>query len=301
MLCLFFLAKSGSLRYLIKEKTMGGLTMKDIRIIALDLDGTLLNANKELTERNYRALEAAAARGIEIVPTTGRFYDAMPQVIRDLPFVNYAITINGAQVAHVRTGDVLYRAEIPWQQAVEIMSVLDTLPVVYDCFMDNAAFMTAALKERIDECTDDPHYRKMVRELRQSVPELKAFITKRGQDVQKSQFFTMDMALRQRMLNELPRRFPGTITTAALLHNVEINHERANKGAAVLALAEHLGCGAENVMAFGDGLNDLSMIRAAGTGVVMANAFDEVKRYADYITDDCDHDGVAAAIEKFCL
>lgn len=301
MLCLFFLAKSGSLRYLIKEKTMGGLTMKDIRIIALDLDGTLLNANKELTERNYRALEAAAARGIEIVPTTGRFYDAMPQVIRDLPFVNYAITINGAQVAHVRTGDVLYRAEIPWQQAVEIMSVLDTLPVVYDCFMDNAAFMTAAFKERIDECTDDPHYRKMVRELRQSVPELKAFITKRGQDVQKSQFFTMDMALRQRMLNELPRRFPGIITTAALLHNVEINHERANKGAAVLALAEHLGCGAENVMAFGDGLNDLSMIRAAGTGVVMANAFDEVKRYADYITDDCDHDGVAAAIEKFCL
>lgn len=301
MLCLFFLAKSGSLRYLIKEKTMGGLTMKDIRIIALDLDGTLLNANKELTERNYRALEAAAARGIEIVPTTGRFYDAMPQVIRDLPFVNYAITINGAQVAHVRTGDVLYRAEIPWQQAVEIMSVLDTLPVVYDCFMDNAAFMTAALKERIDECTDDPHYRKMVRELRQSVPELKAFITERGQDVQKSQFFTMDMALRQRMLNELPRRFPGIITTAALLHNVEINHERANKGAAVLALAEHLGCGAENVMAFGDGLNDLSMIRAAGTGVVMANAFDEVKRYADYITDDCDHDGVAAAIEKFCL
>lgn len=301
MLCLFFLAKSGSLRYLIKEKTMGGLTMKDIRIIALDLDGTLLNSNKELTERNYRALEAAAARGIEIVPTTGRFYDAMPQVIRDLPFVNYAITINGAQVAHVRTGDVLYRAEIPWQQAVEIMSVLDTLPVVYDCFMDNAAFMTAALKERIDECTDDPHYRKMVRELRQSVPELKAFITKRGQDVQKSQFFTMDMALRQRMLNEFPRRFPGIITTAALLHNVEINHERANKGAAVLALAEHLGCGAENVMAFGDGLNDLSMIRAAGTGVVMANAFDEVKRYADYITDDCDHDGVAAAIEKFCL
>ena len=301
MLCLFFLAKSGSLRYLIKEKNMGGLTMKDIRIIALDLDGTLLNSNKELTERNYRALEAAAARGIEIVPTTGRFYDAMPQVIRDLPFVNYAITINGAQVAHVRTGDVLYRAEIPWQQAVEIMSVLDTLPVVYDCFMDNAAFMTAALKERIDECTDDPHYRKIVRELRQSVPELKAFITKRGQDVQKSQFFTMDMALRQRMLNELPRRFPGIITTAALLHNVEINHERANKGAAVLALAEHLGCGAENVMAFGDGLNDLPMIRAAGTGVVMANAFDEVKRYADYITDDCDNDGVAAAIEKFCL
>ena len=274
---------------------------KDIRIIALDLDGTLLNSNKELTERNYRALAAAAAKGIEIVPTTGRFYDAMPAVIRELPFVNYAITINGAQVANVRTGEVLYRAEIPWQQAVEIMTFLDTLPVVYDCFMDNAAWMTAALQEKIDDYTDDVHYRKMVRQLRAPVPELKAFITDLAHDVQKSQFFTMDAALRARMLRELPQMFPGIVTSSALKHNVEINQARANKGEAVLALAAHLGYGAEHVMTFGDGLNDLSMIKAAGTGVVMANGEDEVKVCANYITDDCDHDGVAAAIEKFCL
>ena len=274
---------------------------KDIRIIALDLDGTLLNSDKELTERNCRALAAAAAKGIEIVPTTGRFYDAMPAVIRELPFVNYAITINGAQVANVRTGEVLYRAEIPWQQAVEIMTFLDTLPVVYDCFMDNAAWMTAALQEKIDDYTDDVHYRKMVRQLRAPVPELKAFITDLAHDVQKSQFFTMDAALRARMLRELPQMFPGIVTSSALKHNVEINQARANKGEAVLALAAHLGYGAEHVMTFGDGLNDLSMIKAAGLGVVMANGEDEVKACAGYITDDCDHDGVAAAIEKFCL
>ena len=274
---------------------------RDIRIIALDLDGTLLNSNKELTQRSYNVLAAAAAKGIEIVPTTGRFYDAMPQVIRELPFINYAITINGAQVANVHSGEVLYRAEIPWQRAVELMTFLDTLPVVYDCFMDNAAFMTTALQERIDEHTDDPHYRKMVRQLRQGVPELKAFIAQRQQDIQKSQFFTMDAQLRARMLTEIPQRLPDLIATSALRHNVEINAARANKGEAVLALAEHLGCGAEHIMSFGDGLNDLSMIEAAGLGVVMANAADEVKAAADYITDDCDHDGVAAAIEKFCF
>ena len=122
---------------------------RDIRIITLDLDGTLLNSRKELTQRSYDALAAAAAKGIEIVPTTGRFYGGMPQVIRELPFVHYAITINGAQVADIRTGEVIYRAEIPWQQAVEIMTFLDTLPVAYDCFMDNGAFMTAALQEKI--------------------------------------------------------------------------------------------------------------------------------------------------------
>ena len=274
---------------------------KDIRIIALDLDGTLLNSNKELTERNYRALEAAAARGIEIVPTTGRFYDGMPAVIRELPFVNYAITINGAQVRHVHTGKVLYRAEIPWQQAVELMKYFDTLPVVYDCYVGGGAFMTATLQDAIDDYTDDPHYRKMVRELRAPVEELKAYVTQRGEDVQKSQIFTMDAALRRQVLEEVPRRFPDLIATSALAHNVEVNQKLANKGAAVLALAEHLGCGAEHVMAFGDGLNDLTMIEAAGMGVVMDNGADELKRCADYITDDCDHDGVAAAIEKFCL
>jgi hydroxymethylpyrimidine pyrophosphatase-like HAD family hydrolase len=140
----------------------------------------------------------------------------MPQTIRDLPFVNYAITINGAQVQNVRTGEVLYRAEIPWQQAVEIMTFLDTLPVVYDCFMDNGAWMTAALQEKIDDYTDDPHYRKMVRQLRAPVPELKAFITDLGHDVQKSQFFTMDADLRARMLRELPQMFPGIVTSSAL-------------------------------------------------------------------------------------
>ena len=71
---------------------------RDIRIVALDLDGTLLDSEKRLSEVNRVALEAAARRGIAIVPTTGRFFGAMPEPVRNLPFVRYAITINGAQV-----------------------------------------------------------------------------------------------------------------------------------------------------------------------------------------------------------
>ena len=86
---------------------------KPVGIIALDLDGTLLNSDKELSPGNRAALERAAEAGYEIVPTTGRFYGGMPQVIRELPFVRYVITINGAEVADRRTGEVMYRAEIP--------------------------------------------------------------------------------------------------------------------------------------------------------------------------------------------
>jgi len=272
-----------------------------IRMIALDLDGTLLNSNKELSSGNLAALERAAAAGIEIVPTTGRFYGGMPEVIRKLPFIRYAITINGAAVADLRTGEEIYRAEIPWQQAVELMTMLDQLPVIYDCYMDNDAFMTAALKEHIDEMVSSTHYRKMVRELRKPVPELKAFLAERRHGVQKVQFFTNQPELRLQLMEELPRRFDDLCVSSSVSDNVEINQTHANKGEALLALAAHLGLKRENTMAFGDGLNDLSMIREAGLGVVMANGEDCVKEIADFITRSCDEDGVAYGIERFCF
>lgn len=275
--------------------------MPEYKLIALDLDGTLLNSDKALTRANAEALRRAAERGIEIVPTTGRFYGALPEAVRALPFLHYAITINGAQVADLRTGEVIYRAELPWRQAVEIMTALDVLPVIYDCYQENAAYMTAAHKERIDEMAASPHYRKMLRELREDVPELKAFLALRGRDVQKVQLFTNRPEVRTMLLRELPRRFDGLSVSSAVEDNVEINQLRANKGAALLALAAHLGLRREETMAFGDGLNDLSMLREAGLGVAMANACGEALAAADAVTASCDEDGVALGIQRYCF
>ena len=274
---------------------------KPAGIIALDLDGTLLNSAKELSPGNLAALQKAAGAGWEIVPTTGRFYGGMPEVIRQLPFVHYAITINGACVEDLAGGRVLYSAEIPWQQAVEIMTYLDTLPVIYDCYMNSAAWMTEALKARVDEVVEDPRIRKMFHDLRQPVPELKALIAEGQRDIQKTQFFTKDMELRARLLEEIPQRFADIVATSSSPQNVEINNARANKGEALLALASELGVPREKVLAFGDGLNDVTMIKAAGVGIAMENAEAEVKAVADWVTKSCDEDGVAVGIEKFCF
>ena len=274
--------------------------MPDIRLITLDLDGTLLNSKKELSPENAAALQWAAAQGIEIVPTTGRFYGGMPEVIRNLPYLHYAITINGAQVYDVRNDVGIAKAEIPVERAVELMAWLDQFPVIYDCFMDNWGWMTRSLQEKADEFAPNEHYAKMLKELRTPVDELKAFLTERGHDIQKSQFFAKDMDLRARLMEEIPQRFPGLIVSSAVVNNVEINDRNAHKGNAIRQLAQHLGLEMSQVLAFGDGSNDITMLQEAGIGVCMENGLDSVKAIADYITDSCDEDGVAKAIYRFC-
>lgn len=272
-----------------------------IRIIAFDLDGTLLDSSKNLSPVNLAALERAAAAGIELVPTTGRFFSAMPAPIRELPFLRYAITINGAAVSDLRAGKTIYQAEMPWRLALDIMRELDPLPVVYDCYMGNRAYMTAALKERIDDMVSSPHYRRMLRDLRISVPDLKEYLMEQKKDVQKIQFFSPDEALRKRLLKELPLRYENIYASTSVPDNVEINQIHANKGEALMVLADYLGVPRDATMAFGDGLNDLSMIKDAGIGVAMANACGEAKELAGWIAPSCDEDGVACGINKFCF
>ena len=266
-------------------------------IIALDLDGTLLNSAKELTEGNRRALERAYEAGYAIVPTTGRFYGGMPQCIRDLPFIRYCITINGAEVADLETGEVIYRAEIPNALALAVYEAMDRENVLYDCYQHNAAFMSEPHKERIDTMVSSDHYREMLHRLRKPVPELKDFLRENGDSVQKIQLFTVDRPLRLRLMEQLPTMFEGLAVSSSVIDNIEINDSRAHKGAALLALADHLGLERKDTFAFGDGLNDLTMLREAGIGFAMENGEPEVKAMADRITCSCDEDGVARGIE----
>ena len=121
--------------------------MNSVKLLALDLDGTLLNSQKELTPRTRDALYAAAEAGVEIVPTTGRFFTGMPEVIQKLPFLHYAITINGAQVYDIRAEKAVSRAEIPLETALRVLEYLDGFPVIYDCYQDNWGWMTRSMQE----------------------------------------------------------------------------------------------------------------------------------------------------------
>ena len=276
----------------------------DIRIIALDLDGTLLDSQKRLSEVNRAALERAAKAGAHIVPTTGRFFGMMPPAIRDLPFVRYAITINGAQVYDRETDTAIARDEIPLETALSIMELLDGYDVIYDCYRCNWGWMTEAFKRKAEHYATDEHYLKMVYDFRRPVPELKAHLreTAADGDVQKVLLFARkdDREAALKTLGEITAavnaRFPEIKVTSSTWNDLELNIRTAHKGNALKRFAEHLGLSLANCMAFGDGMNDFTMVEAAGVGVAMANAVDEVKRVAKIVTASNDEDGVAKVL-----
>lgn len=270
-----------------------------VKAILLDLDGTLLASDKTISPANYAALKRAAAMGVYIVPATGRFYDAMPKAVRDLPFVRYVVTVNGAQIYDTREKRVLHEEELEPEEALQILSYFQTLPAICDCYVDGWGYMGRADYERIEEFASVPYVVRMLKDLRTPVDDLAAFI--RGRKVQKVMCFFNDMERRALELERVSARFPNMAVSSSIINNIEVNAQKATKGGALRNLCAVLGIDPAETMAFGDGSNDLDMICTAGIGVAMGNAYPGLKEAADFVTLDCDADGVAYAVEQFVL
>ena len=270
----------------------------DIKLIALDLDGTLLTTDKRLTDENRDALRNAADKGIEIVPCTGRFYLGIPDIVRELDFIHYAVTINGAEVLDLRKGTVIYGSEIPLDTALYLNDMFEDMGIAHDAYVQSRGYMERRFLDRIEDHLPDPIYCRTLRSMREPVDDLRIFLTDLGKDIQKIQIFTHDLEILRNTGRYIADNFPGLIATSSLKNNLEINNAEANKGAALNALTDYLGISTDNTMAFGDGGNDLPMLRAAGISVAMGNSLQILKDEADFVTLTHDQSGVAYIINK---
>ena len=269
-----------------------------IKLIAFDLDGTLLDDRKGLPERNRRALEAAGEAGILLVPATGRIPAGMPESLRGLKGLRWGILSNGAELYDFEEERIAVREEIDLDTALTVLDYAESLGLRYDCYQDNWGYMTAPMLRETLSIVTDPGIRDLLLRLRRPVPELRAYLREKGESLQKLQLYFDDPAQRERLLRELPERFPALSVTSSLPFNIEINSARANKGRALETLCGLLGLRREETVAFGDGSNDLMLLRSAGLGVAMANAFPEVRAAADRITGTNNDAGVAQVLEE---
>ena len=271
--------------------------MRNIKLIALDLDGTLLNMEKKVPQGNYQALKECEKAGIQIVPDTGRGVGGIPPMIRELPGANYAITTNGAVVADLKNNKAIKTCGLSNEMIQRILNIAKKYHSATDPFIDGRAITEPASIDHMDEFGLSPEMQKLIRDTREVVPNVMEYVKTTGAEAEKVNIFMADLEEREVLRKEL-MAIPELSISSSMYNNLEVNAKGADKGSALLWLADYLGIDREETMSFGDGENDIPMIQAAGIGVAMENALDTVKAAADMITLKNDEDGVAAAIRK---
>ena len=269
-------------------------TFPRIRMIGLDLDGTLLNSQKEVTPPVRRALDRAVGAGVVVLPATGRSVTGIPQVVRDATHCRYAVVCNGAEVHDLAEGRVLHSDYFTTGGFLAVLENCRQLGLAVSVMANGFMYTDWPDFSKLDgEFT--PAQMEYFRTSRHYVPDLAVFIPQSGYPVAKFSLQFPDLSTRPRAQQVLAARL-DTAVTASLDTNLEVNTATASKGNALLWLAAHLGIPRAAVMAAGDGSNDLDMILKAGLGVAMANSQPEVLAQADYIAPSCDEDGIAAVI-----
>lgn len=272
---------------------------RDIRLIGLDLDGTTLTTDKKLTPHTKEVLEACIRQGIEVLPATGRVWSGIPEELMKMEGVHYVISSNGAAVVELATGKAVYTNGIAWDRALEVFDILERYDTFYDAYAEGNGWCEARFYENLNGYGIEPLIQRLVKSSRTCIEDLREWVKEHKSPIEKINMFFRDEEKRQQAFRELSG-IPDLAVTCSLTNNLEINHCTCNKGDALLNLGKILGISMEQIMACGDGNNDLEMVRNAGVGVAMENGEDSVKEAADYVTVTNDEEGVARAIELFC-
>lgn len=266
----------------------------NIRLIGFDLDGTVLNSSKELTPRTAAAIRDAIAAGMVALPATGRTYTGVPNDVLAIPGLRYALVSNGAAI--FEQGRLIYQNCLSVEDTLALIRLLAYFDAEASVYIDGAAYNEFINYDSFGPLITAP-MRRYFLENRIVVPNLAAFVRQQGRPVEKLAVLFRAMPERERTRQALEAT--GLVTVSSSLDmNLEVNARTANKGAALLALAERLGIPQSGVMAIGDGDNDLEMLRAAGRAVAMGNAVPEVLALAGEVTGTEDEDGVAQVLER---
>lgn len=271
-----------------------------IKMIGLDLDGTLLTDKKELTARTKAVISSALRRGIVVLVATGRPWMGIPEELRNFPGMRYALTSNGARIIDAQEERVIEEHLLSPElalQALEICGKYDTLQEVY---FDGQGYAPADKMAVVERYHRNPSMCEYMRKTRIPVDNIFKLVKEENRGLDKVQALFADMEERTQAWREL-REVGGLELVGSLKYNIEINAAGVNKGTGLVNLGKMLGIKRGEIMAFGDGDNDIVMLKEVGIGVAMANAEAKVKEAADYITMSNEEDGVAEAIEKMVL
>jgi Cof subfamily protein (haloacid dehalogenase superfamily) len=281
-----------------------------ITSITSDMDGTLLNEHQEVSEANKKAILDAQKQGIEFMVATGRSYEEARYVLEDAGISCDIICVNGAEVRN-KDGEIIHQAGIQSAHAKEIAAALNETGIYFEVYTDKGTYtenyeMGIELIVDIFTTANPEVTEKQVRQAARErfekghinlVEDYEKIFNDESQLVYKFLVFSFDDK-QLKAADEKLKGIGGIAVSSSGKENLEVNSIDAQKGVALQKLLKNKGLSAEQAMAMGDNLNDLSMMKVAGRPVAMGNALDEIKEYCTYQTALNREDGVAKAIRE---
>lgn len=265
------------------------------KLIALDIDGTLVNDEKKITERTKSAIKAARERGVTVVLATGRPIDGIIRYLEELDMFtenDYALSYNGALVLKSKDREVVSKVGLLGSDLKYLFNLSKELDVNIHAFSEERGLITPKenkyteieatlnnIKYNLDDYSDISDDHSFIKIMMIDEPE------------------KLDKAI-EKLPKEVYEKY--TVVKSAPFF-LEFMNKKVNKGVGVELLAKHLNIKQEEIITMGDAGNDLHMIEYAGMGIAMGNATNDIKTIANYITESNNEDGVAKAIEKFVL
>ncbi|MFO8069488.1 MAG: Cof-type HAD-IIB family hydrolase [Alkalibacterium sp.] len=284
-----------------------------IKLIVSDMDGTLLNHEMDISQANIAAIKRAQHQGIHFAIATGRDFPLAFPLLEKNGIKCPLIAQNGAQYFD-KNGKNMYNRGLEKSTVRNMLSVFHNYTDIHEELMTNKGIFSDNKEKRLDmvaamlyDMSPDTSYEEAMENAAEHVDKMDiTFVDDYQEIVDDESAIILKVSVHSKkgrevldpLKDELHRTVPRLAITASSQRNLEINHEKAQKGIAVSQLAKKLGIKADEVMTLGDNINDISMLKWAKYSVAMANAEPEVKEIARYETSSNRQNGVAEAISR---
>ena len=289
------------------------------KLIAIDLDGTLLNSYGELTQNTKNTLRKIINNNIEIVLASGRTVDSIKNIAKDIGKIRYIIAGNGAIVHNINSQENIYEKYIEKNKALEIMKICEDNSITYNVYTDKTIIASALkynilyyYKENLKKEEDKKTSIKIVENIYEYIKNInkdekivKISVCDKNKEIFKSIMRKLNEITDVEILDishmAKKKIKAGTEEIQIEYYYTEISEKNVDKWNALSFLLEKSNIQKENIIAIGDNINDKKMIEEAGLGIAMKGSTPEITNIADYITDTNNEDGVAKALLKLAF
>ncbi|MGI6007429.1 MAG: HAD family hydrolase [Ruminococcus sp.] len=274
-----------------------------IRCVALDLDRTTLNKEGKLGQANQRALEELIQKGICVVIASGRSFHTLPSDVMKIQGIQYAVTSNGAAVYRVTDRECIKRYTLKKEAVTAVMKSLEGEDVAYEAFLDGYAYADRTFIEDPVRYGTSLKGVEYIRKTRKASQDIVKFIYENANRLESMDVVVPDRNRKEYLWKKIQKSAPDVYITSSVEQLIELSDRQAGKHSGLRFVTGLLHIPPEEVAAFGDGDNDVDMLKFAGYGIAMENASEKCRQAANYITKHHDKDGVAYGLREIlkCL